>query len=174
MVFQSSFFVSRVSLRFLIVFIVVVVVHYLVLFWLRKYVIVCHGAIIPIRGRVKIWMIVYFVAARTSLIASRTMHDCRVSGIWLVENPTNAVIHQRKLRDGVYHEFFFVIFFRFAILKGFLLMKSVKLFTFPVVCFNVMSKWVSLSSHWVGRALNSLFDLFFFRSGSKVWWSENS
>ena len=41
------------------------------------------------------------------------MHGCRFGEIWLVENPSDAVVYRRQLRDGVYYELLFVVFFRF-------------------------------------------------------------
>ena len=63
-------------------------------------------------------MSVQFVAARTSLCASRIMQGFRIVEILFVENPSNAVICRRKLRDGIYHELLFVIFFCFRDFEG--------------------------------------------------------
>ena len=46
------------------------------------------------------------------------MHGCRFDEISLVENPSDAVICRRKLRDGLQYELLFVIFFRFRNFGG--------------------------------------------------------
>ena len=91
----------------------------------------CFDVIMLISGEVHISIaVVWFAAARTSLFASRISFSARVDGVWLAKIRPMRLFTVASLRDGIDCQLFFVVFFRFRILVGFLQINPVNLFFF--------------------------------------------